>query len=71
LNILDNFLKIKQTSLINQAPNLYKAVTAELSKHRAKIQSKKATTVRKGGRATQGDPVMNYVESDENDEEFI
>jgi hypothetical protein len=42
-----------------------------LSEDRAKKQSKKATTVRKGGRATPGDPIMNYVESDENDEEFI
>ena len=66
-----NFLKIKRTSLINQAPNLYKAVTAELSKDRAKKQSKKATSVRKGGRASPGDSKMNYVESDENDEEFI
>jgi hypothetical protein len=42
-----------------------------LSKDRAKRQPKKASSVRKGGRATPGDPRMNFVESDENDEEFI
>ena len=69
MNILETFLKFKQTSKSNPAPNLYKAITAELPKDRSKKQSKKATSIRKGGRATPGEPVMNYIETEIDEDE--
>ena len=35
----------------------------------SKKQSKKATSIRKGGRSTPGEPIMNYIESEYDEDE--
>jgi hypothetical protein len=39
-----------------------------LPKDRAQKEHKKATSIRKGGRATPGEPVMKYIAESDNEE---